>query len=128
MYSYICIYIRIMLLCTRTPPRAIGGYTWDFPGDARAMIGRHPCHVAGKDLVVPVYASPHAYLRSPWLADPNRTVWAPRRTLAYFSGNLAYNEPLKYSRGIRHRLRAAFGSTTGWRLVGNAGEMRSWRV
>ena len=46
---------------------------------------------------------------------------APRRTLAYFSGNLAHNEPIKYARGIRHRLVRAFGRTAGWRLVGKAG-------
>ena len=50
-----------------------------------------------------------------------RSVHAPRPTLAYFSGNLALNEPLKYARGIRHRLHRAFHATPGWKLVGKSG-------
>ena len=50
---------------------------------------------------------------------------APRPTLAYFSGNLAVNEPLKYARGVRHRLRAAFRGKPGWKLVGKAGSAYS---
>ena len=46
---------------------------------------------------------------------------ARRPTLAYFSGNLAQNEPLKYARGIRHRLMKAFYGAPGWTLIGKAG-------
>jgi hypothetical protein len=45
----------------------------------------------------------------------------PRPTLAYFSGNLARNEPLKYSRGVRHRLVSSFDGKPGWMLVSGRG-------
>ena len=48
-------------------------------------------------------------------------VMRARRTLAYFSGNLALREPLKYARGVRHRLWAAFNRTNGWLLTGGRG-------
>lgn len=49
----------------------------------------------------------------------------PRKTLAYFSGNLAEREPLKYARGVRHRLRQAFLGKPGWVLVGKRGGLYS---
>ena len=49
----------------------------------------------------------------------------PRKTLAYFSGNLAEREPLKYARGVRHRLRQAFLGKPGWMLVGKRGGLYS---
>ena len=120
--------------------RAPNGQRWSFPrrGGSRAMIGKHPCYTPGKDLVIPVYAPPAKWRSSPWLHEnvmaaalARRTgggtsvevkpAKAPRPTLAYFSGNLAEHEPLKYARGIRHRLRAAFAKKPGWRLVGKAG-------
>ena len=99
------------------------------------MIGTHPCYRADKDLVIPVFAAQDKWSASPWLTNPwmraalgGKTdvsdVSAPaerRSTLAYFSGNLAHSEPIKYARGIRHRLWKAFHATTGWKLVGNAG-------
>ena len=175
--------------------RAPNGQRWGFheagwAGGSRAMIGRHPCYHPDKDLVIPVYAPPSKWDRSPWVlesaADATRAAkgdddadadalpshprlgqqrpgsggpgrrgrlglgwrgrrWQqrqqareaagegarrerylqPRRTLAYFSGNLAYNEPLKYARGVRHKLRQAFLGKPGWRLVGNSGGMYS---
>jgi hypothetical protein len=159
----------------RTDTRSPAGGRWRFPGGSRAMIGSHPCHVPGKDIVIPVFAPPDKWHRSPWLkvaqqlaqeraqarararpADGARAVStadtaaaAPsdaaadggggggdgdrppaallaeaersRRTLAYFSGNLALHEPLKYARGVRHRLWAAFNRTAGWLLVGGRG-------
>jgi len=84
------------------------------------MIGHHPCYDPAKDIVVPVFKPPSALTSSPFLRPPGSPS-PPRKTLAYFSGNLAGNEPAKYSRGIRHRLVAAFRGKDGWRLVGNRG-------
>lgn len=149
----------------RTDTRAPSGKRWRFPGGSRSMIGVHPCHVQGRDIVVPVFAPPDKFAASPWLrvaqavaAEPNATVplrsalapaaeprgagdvagpsepWPvrvhpallaearrPRGVLAYFSGNLALKEPLKYARGVRHRLWAAFNRTDGWMLTGSRG-------
>lgn len=154
--------------------RAPSGRRWSFPGGSRAMIGVHPCHVQGKDVVLPVFAPPDKFAASPWLRvarvmaaapQPARRARAadagagadggaaaedgaavgggaegpaenplarvhpallseavrPRGVLAYFSGNLALKEPLKYARGVRHRLRAAFNKTEGWVLAGGRG-------
>ena len=49
----------------------------------------------------------------------------PRTTLAYFSGNLAQNEPLKYGRGIRQRLYKAFKGVPGWHLENKVGSRYS---
>jgi hypothetical protein len=105
----------------REDQRAPAGQRWTFPqrGGSRLMIGTHPCYAAHKDVVVPVFAPPAKFSASPWLRSA--AARGPRRTLAYFSGNLAVNEPLKYARGIRHRLRTSFGRTAGWKLVGKAG-------
>ena len=127
--------------------RSPWGERWDFGArggggrmvgrmvGARGMIGTHKCYDPQKDLVVPVYATPDKFASSPWLGVAPRArmggdgrgvpleeaLRLARPTLAYFSGNLAHNEPLRYSRGIRHRLRAAFGRTPGWMLVGGRG-------
>ena len=101
----------------RVDTRAPAGKRWHFPGGSRAMIGDHPCYVASKDLVIPVFSPPSQWENTPWLSSSP----PPRDNLAYFSGNLAHNEPLKYSRGIRHRLRKSFQHTPGWRLFGNRG-------
>ena len=114
--------------------RAPAGQRWDFArfGGSRQMIGVHPCYAPHKDIVVPVLAPPSKWGQSPWLNvgskptdDTSSTAWRAvrekRATLAYFSGNLALNEPLKYARGIRHRVYKAFHGTPGWRLVGKAG-------
>ena len=105
--------------------RAPAGQRWTFPrrGGSRGLIGVHPCYSPSKDIVVPVFAPPVKWGQSPWVSAGagRRAVRTPRTTLAYFSGNLAINEPLKYARGIRHRLRNTFQATAGWRLVGKAG-------
>jgi len=70
--------------------------------------------------VVPVFTSPATVSDSVWLS--NRPLNATRPTLAYFSGNLAKHEPIKYARGVRHRLVRAFQGTPGWVLVGGRGD------
>lgn len=131
--------------------RSPAGQRWTFPrpGGSRGMIGMHPCYTPSKDVVIPVYSPPNKWKDSPFVAaaatlgtsataasataapsagaprdgDDRIADEEPRTTLAYFSGNLGENEPLKYGRGIRHRLRQSFRATPGWRLVGKAG----WR-
>ena len=118
------------MMAWSTPYRAPWGERWDFDlgkrGDrfrgSRALIGEHACYDPRKDLVLPVFATPDKFGASPWLKGrPAAAVDAARPTLAYFSGNLAEHEPKKYSRGVRHRLRAAFRGKPGWMLVGNRG-------
>lgn len=101
----------------RADSRAPSGKKWSFPGGSRSMIGEHPCYVAGKDIVIPVFSPPSKWANTPWLSFQP----AERTIFAYFSGNLAEREPLKYSRGIRHRIRSSFRHTKGWKLVGNQG-------
>ena len=85
------------------------------------MIGDHPCYRPDKDIVIPVFSPPGYWSETPWLSGR-----MPKRgTFAYFSGNLAQREPLKYARGIRHRLRKAFLATPGWKLYGNRGNAYS---
>ena len=69
------------------------------------MIGSHACYQPGKDLVIPVFAPPQKWSASPWLYQDKLTsdqafrthdvINRKRPTLAYFSGNLAHNEPFK---------------------------------
>lgn len=126
------------------PERAPAGGVWEFPrGGSRALVGRHPCYSPQKDLVIPVWRPPSAWKDSPFVRGaeqaPARTIFAcasdrvllmisarfadggGHSSRRYFSGNLAQREPLKYARGVRHRLRAAFKGTAGWRLVGGRG-------
>mmetsp|Transcript_463 Transcript_463/g.1206 ORF Transcript_463/g.1206 Transcript_463/m.1206 type:complete len:785 (+) Transcript_463:202-2556(+) len=161
----------------RSDTRAPSGRRWKWPGGSRATIGVHPCHVPGKDIVLPVFAPPGKWESSGWLRALRRDaaeagasgggsararkrlelergggegagaggnalglaqaaltetlsrlpralaveVQRERKTFAYFSGNLALREPLKYARGVRHRLWAAFNRTQGWMLVGGRG-------
>ena len=118
----------------RIDERAPNGQRWSFPknGGSRSMIGKHPCYDPLKDIVIPVFASHQKWMSSPWLWRGGKdreerrnarslAVNAPRPNLAYFSGNLALNEPTKYARGIRHRLHKAFSTTKGWKLIGKAG-------
>ena len=113
--------------------RAPWGERWDFAREVAqasrrgaalrgslALIGEHKCYDPAKDLVIPVLAAPDKFAASPWLKRDGSSDGA-RPTLAYFSGNLAEHERKKYSRGIRHRLRAAFLGKPGWQLVGNRG-------
>ena len=106
----------------RADVRAPNGERWRFPGGSRAMIGKHACHDPRKDLVIPVFSPPQQWAASPWLRPKPPPV---RTTLAYFSGNLAEKEPLKYARGVRHRLRKAFLGKPGWVLVGKRGALYS---
>jgi len=114
----------------RSPIRGIDGRVWTFGSGSRSMIGIHPCYNPRKDILIPVFANPDRILSSYWLAEPPAgsggspalaLLDAPRPTLAYFSGNLATNEPIKYSRGVRHRLVATFKGKPGWMLVGGRG-------
>lgn len=102
--------------------RAPSGKRWQFPKGSRSMIGDHPCYVPSKDIVIPVFSPPGYWSDTPWLST---TTAPPRKTFAYFSGNLAEREPLKYARGIRHRLRKSFMNTPGWKLYGNRGSAYS---
>ena len=108
----------------RTDIRAPSGKRWSFPGGSLAMIGDHPCFDPRKDLVIPVFRPPSHYADSPWLRSAG-TPTVERSTLAYFSGNLAEREPLKYARGIRHRLRESFSRRPGWVLVRDRGHRYS---
>ena len=135
----------------RAPAGQVWSFPPSWKGGSRSMIGTHPCYDPRKDLVIPVFAPAPKWEATPWLKGGADKAWhvlaarhgaarglppagadaeaattpAPweraRPTLAYFSGNLAHNEPLKYARGIRHRLWKSFGATPGWRLVGKAG-------
>lgn len=83
--------------------------------------------------VVPPPLGARRIASSHWLAQPaaaasltgaaDALLDTPRPTLAYFSGNLAGKEPLKYARGVRHRLVSAFEGKPGWMLVGGRGGM-----